>query len=86
MISACAAKNLSFPGKLQLLQLLLYSIQIYWVCLFVLPKKVTKAIVKKFSSFLWKGQENSVWVLKLLGIWFVCQRKKFGAEKAIGME
>jgi hypothetical protein len=51
-INSWMAKHLSFAGRLQLLSSVLYIIQIYWLNIFILPKKVIKAIDKKFNRFL----------------------------------
>jgi DNA integrity scanning protein DisA with diadenylate cyclase activity len=46
------AKHLSFAGRLQLLSSVLHIIQIYWLNISILPRKVIKAIDKKFNRFL----------------------------------
>jgi hypothetical protein len=57
-INSWMAKHLSFAGRLQLLSSVLYIIQIYWLNIFILPKKVIKAIEQKFNRFLWNGNEE----------------------------
>jgi hypothetical protein len=47
---------LSFAGRLQLIQSVLYSIQMYWSSIFILPKKVIKAIEYYFNHYLWQGK------------------------------
>jgi hypothetical protein len=43
-ITACIdswlVRNLSFAGRLQLISSVFYSLQVYWSCIFILPKKV----------------------------------------------
>lgn len=51
-------RHLSFSGRLQLIQSVLNSIQLFWSSIFILPKKVVKAIEQRFNQFLWKGQER----------------------------
>ena len=46
------SKNLSFAGRLKLLQLVLYSIQNFWPEMFKLPKKVIKIVEQQLYKFL----------------------------------
>jgi hypothetical protein len=55
-IDSWLSKNLSYVGKLQLLSSVLYSLQVYWTGIFILPKKILKAIEQKFNCFLWNGK------------------------------
>uniref|UniRef100_A0A2N9IBN2 Reverse transcriptase domain-containing protein n=1 Tax=Fagus sylvatica TaxID=28930 RepID=A0A2N9IBN2_FAGSY len=55
-IHTWSAKHLSFAGRLQLIQSILYSIQMYWSSIFILPKKVIKAIEYHFNHYLWQGK------------------------------
>ncbi|KAL6514499.1 hypothetical protein OROGR_020078 [Orobanche gracilis] len=48
-------KFLSYGGRLQLVQSVLYAIQHYWSQLFPLPKKVLKAVNTICRQFLWSG-------------------------------
>ncbi|KAL6205027.1 hypothetical protein ACLB2K_022292 [Fragaria x ananassa] len=48
-------KVLSFAGRLQLIQSVLSSIQVYWASHLILPKKVLKDIEKRLRCFLWAG-------------------------------
>jgi hypothetical protein len=41
------------------LSLVLYTIQIYWSNIFILPKKVIRLIEQKFNRFLWNGSDAS---------------------------
>jgi hypothetical protein len=45
----------------------LYSLQVYWTGIFILPKSVIKAIEHKFNRFLWNG--NSVGSAKAKVSW-----------------
>ena len=51
------SKHLSYAGRLQLIISVLASIQVYWMGLFLLPKKVTHQLNQLFSSFLWSGHD-----------------------------
>jgi hypothetical protein len=48
---------LSFAGRLQLVQSVLFSIQVYWSSMFILPKAMVKKVESTLHSFLWKGSE-----------------------------
>jgi hypothetical protein len=51
-IHTWSAKHLSFAGRLQLIQAIPYSIQMYWSSIFILPKKVIKVIEYHFNHYL----------------------------------
>jgi hypothetical protein len=36
---------------------MLYSLQVYWTSIFILPKKVINDIKQKFNRFLWNGKD-----------------------------
>ena len=76
-IRSWTAKHLTFSGRLQLIESVLNSIQMYLSSIFILPKKVVKAIKQKFSRFLWKGQDEGRGGIKVS--WEqVCLPKKEG--------
>ena len=83
-INFCGTKKLSFAGWLQLLTLVLYSIQVYWSNIFILPNKVIKPIEQKFSRFPWSGSNNSF--TELLGIQCVTEWGRFRAKESWGLE
>jgi hypothetical protein len=56
-IDSWLCRNLSYAGRLQLLSYVLYSLQVYWTSIFILPKKVINAIEQKFNRFLWNGKD-----------------------------
>jgi hypothetical protein len=58
-INSWSSKKLSFAGRLQLLSSILYSIQVYWSSIFILPKSILKDISQKFSHFLWNGSDSN---------------------------
>jgi hypothetical protein len=67
-IDSWTSRNLSFAGQLQLLTFVLFSLQIYWTCMFILPKGVIKDMTQKFNRFLWNGKDdNSAKAKKLHG-------------------
>ncbi|XP_052477259.1 uncharacterized protein LOC128032617 [Gossypium raimondii] len=58
-IQSWASRCLSYAGRLQLIQFVLFSMQNVWCRIFLLPSKVVKKVNKLCSSFLWKGHELS---------------------------
>jgi hypothetical protein len=51
------AKKLSYAGRLPLLSSMLYSIQMYWCQIFILPKLIIKKLEQKLNRFLWSGSD-----------------------------
>jgi hypothetical protein len=58
-IGSWTSKNLSFAGRLQLLSSVLYSLQVFWSGIFILPKKIIRDISQKFNRFLWNGKDSN---------------------------
>ena len=58
-INSWSAKLLTYAGRIQLIQSVLYNIQNFWCRHFILPKGVLKRIMQLCSSFLWKGKDQS---------------------------
>ncbi|XP_019259539.1 PREDICTED: uncharacterized protein LOC109237664 [Nicotiana attenuata] len=54
-ISTWTAKKLSYAGRSQLIQTILFGIQAYWSQLFVIPSKVLSTIEAYCQSYLWSG-------------------------------
>lgn len=57
-IESWTVKHISFAGRLQLINSVLFSIQNYWCNVFILPKKVTRLLKQKSNAFLWKGKDT----------------------------
>lgn len=56
---------------------ILYSFQVYWTGIFILPKKILKAMEQKFNRFLWNGTDDCAAKAKVA--WSeVCFPKKEG--------
>ena len=51
------SKNISSVGRLQLFSSVLYSLQVYWTYIFILPKHTIKFIDQKFNRFLWNRKD-----------------------------
>lgn len=54
-IKSWTNRYLSYAGRAQLIKSILFSMQVYWSSLFILPKKVITAIESLFRSFFWSG-------------------------------
>ena len=55
-IQSWTSRALSYAGRLQLIGYMLYSIQLYWCSMFIIPKYTISKIEQFFSSFLWAGK------------------------------
>jgi len=52
------SKHLSIDSRLQLISSILFSLQIFWTRIFILPKKVIRLLEQKFNIFLWNGKDE----------------------------
>lgn len=76
-VKSWTCKALSYAGRLQLVNSILFSIQVYWSSLFVLPMGVIKQVEEILRSFLWKGSELKSSGAKVA--WdVICRPKKEG--------
>nr|XP_009757025.1 PREDICTED: uncharacterized protein LOC104209942 [Nicotiana sylvestris] len=76
-ISAWTAKKLSYGGRVQLVQTVLFGVQAYWAQLFVLPAKVLKTIDAYCRSYVWSGC-NTISKKALVSWEIVCAPKSVG--------
>ena len=53
------SKALTFAGRLQLIQSVLFNIQVHWSLVFILPKKILKQVDRILRNFLWTGPDLS---------------------------
>jgi hypothetical protein len=61
----------------QLLSSILYSLQVFWTAIFILPKQKIKEINQKFNRFMWNGKDSTSAKAKVA--WSeVCYPKKEG--------
>ncbi|KAJ6871911.1 hypothetical protein NC651_031103 [Populus alba x Populus x berolinensis] len=51
--------SLTYAGRLQLIKSVLFSIQVYWSSMFMLPCSIIKKLEGILSAFLWKGTSMS---------------------------
>ncbi|KAM6587484.1 hypothetical protein CsatA_010089 [Cannabis sativa] len=84
-IKSWSSRNLSFAGRITLINSVLIAIQAYWSQMMVLPKKVVRAIETVCRAFLWKGQAmfNGPGAVAWENI---CQPKKAGGLGIIKIE
>jgi hypothetical protein len=59
LIDSWTSRKLSFAGRLQLLNSVLYGLQVYWTGMFIFPKKAIKDLTSKFNRFLWNGEDGN---------------------------
>ena len=57
-IKSWTNKCLTYASRAQLIQSVLFSMQVYWTSLFILPKKGTRSIKRLFRAFFWSGCET----------------------------
>ena len=57
--SSWKCRALSYAGRLQLIKSVLFSIQVYWSSMFILPKVVIRKVEAILRAFLWKGSDLS---------------------------
>ncbi|XP_028081799.1 uncharacterized protein LOC114283172 [Camellia sinensis] len=76
-IKSWTNRYLSYASRAQLIKSILFSMQVYWSSLFILPKKVITAIESLFRSFFWSGCDRRKHSAKVS--WEkVCSRKSEG--------
>jgi hypothetical protein len=51
LIDSWTSRKLSFAGRLQLLNSVLYGLQVYWTGMFIFPRKAIKDLTSKFNRF-----------------------------------
>jgi hypothetical protein len=58
-IDSWLVRHLSFAGRLQLISSVLFSLQVFWARVFILPKKIIRLLEQKFNRFLWCGGDSN---------------------------
>lgn len=76
-ISSWTAKKLSYAGRAQLIQSVLFDIQAYWAQLFMIPSKAIKMIEAYCRSYLWSGS-NTITKKALVAWETLCSPKCMG--------
>lgn len=57
-IDSWTSKFISYAGRVQLIRPVLFSMQMYWCQVFLLPQKVIKLIQSVCKTFLWTGSSG----------------------------
>ncbi|KAK4721812.1 hypothetical protein R3W88_012045 [Solanum pinnatisectum] len=83
-ISSWTAKKLSYAGRMQLVQSVLFGIQAYWSQLFTIPAKAIKIIESYCRSFTWSGS-NTITKRALIAWEKVCLPKSVGGMNLINI-
>ncbi|XP_015077353.1 uncharacterized protein LOC107021245 [Solanum pennellii] len=83
-INSWTARELSYAGRAQLVQTVLFGVQSYWAQLFIFPAKIIKLIESLCRSYLWSGAGHVT--KKALIAWeLVCRPKSEGGMGLINM-
>ncbi|KAH0721233.1 hypothetical protein KY290_006150 [Solanum tuberosum] len=73
-ITSAYSKQLSYAGRLQIINDVLFSIHSFWSSVFILPQSVLKNVDKKCRDYLWGSTEEA----RKVSWEQVCIPKKFG--------
>lgn len=57
-LQSWSTRNLSYAGRLQLLNSVLHTFHLYWAYAFLIPKGVLYEVEAKCRQFLWGGTQN----------------------------
>ena len=84
-INSWTARKLSYAGRTQLVQTVLFGVQSYWAQLFIFPTKIIKLIESLCRSYLWSVVGHVI--KKALIAWErVCRPKNEGGKGQINMQ
>ena len=81
-ISSWTSKFLSYAGRFQLIQSVLFNIQNYWCRHFILPKGVLRRINQICARFFWFGKDKQAKGARV-GWRYICHPK---AEGGLGLK
>ncbi|KAH6801336.1 hypothetical protein C2S52_001800 [Perilla frutescens var. hirtella] len=83
-INCWSSKLISYAGRVQLIKSVLFGVQSFWSQVFLLPKKVLKAIETACRIFLWTGKSN--YSERALVAWdHICLPKAAGGWNIVNM-
>lgn len=68
----------SYVGRAQLIKSILFSMQVYWASLFILPKKVVREIESCLRAFFWNGPDLKKTGAKVAWVHLCVPRNKGG--------
>ena len=81
-ISSWTAKKLSYVGRVQLVQTVLFGIQAFWAQLYIIPTKILKLIEGYYRSNVWSGS-NEITKKSLIAWSRICLPKASGGLNLI---
>jgi len=55
-----ATRNISFAGRAQLINTVIFGMIDYWASIFMLPSEVLDSITKICRIYLWEGSADSI--------------------------
>ncbi|XP_050222570.1 uncharacterized protein LOC126672659 [Mercurialis annua] len=58
-VSHWTVRHLTYAGRLQLVNAVLFSMHVYWSTMFILPLTVIREVERICRNFLWKGKTES---------------------------
>jgi hypothetical protein len=64
-IKLWTSTSLTYAGRLQLIKSTLFSMQVYWSSMFILPTSIIRNIESSLAAFLWKGTSLTHTVAKV---------------------
>lgn len=70
-------RHLSFAGRFQLIQAVIYSTISFWASIFIIPKECIKLLEQMCNAFLWRGEPTSARGAKVSWI-SVCSPREEG--------
>ena len=84
-INSWTARKLSYAGRTQLVQTMLFGVQSYWAQLFIFPAKIINLIESLCRNYIWSGVGHVT--RKALIVWErVCSPKNEGGMGLINMK
>lgn len=83
-INSWTTKKLSYTGKAQLVQTMLFRMQSYWAQLFIIPVKIMKTVDGLCRSYLWSG-EGQITKKALVASDRLCCPKSIGGMGLLNM-
>nr|XP_016444997.1 PREDICTED: uncharacterized protein LOC107770233 [Nicotiana tabacum] len=83
-ISSWTTKKLSYVGRIQIVQTVIFGIQVYWAQIFIIPPKVIKAIEVHCRSYIWSGV-NTITKKSLVAWDMMCFPTAAGGLKMINL-
>lgn len=82
-VNTWTAKHLSFAGRLQLIQSVIYSMINFWSAIFPLPKECLDELEQICNAFLWTGASGSARGAKAERVWRLRSSQAFGSKSSL---